>query len=49
MGWIIALVLMAVVCFNHDVSLLTAAGLFGIAGAISFAFPSNRDDDKKNK
>ena len=36
MGWIVSITLLIVSCFTKDFSLLIAAGLFGIAGAISF-------------
>jgi hypothetical protein len=47
MGWIVSIAILVVVCFNHDTSLLVPAALFGIAGAISFAFPSSKDKDDK--
>lgn len=37
MGWLFAWVLMTVGIMNSNTDLIIAAGLFGIAGAITFA------------
>lgn len=50
MGWLIAIPLFVVACIIHNDAAMITAGLFAIAGAISFSsIPSKDKTDNNNK